>query len=57
VNFVKNGALKMWIYWKMEFQKCEFCEILDFENVNFLKNGILEMWILWKIQFEKCECC
>ena len=23
------------------FEKCEFCEILDFENVNFVRNEIL----------------
>ena len=25
------------------FEKCEFCEKRDFENVNFLKNEILKM--------------
>jgi len=38
VNFVKNGTLKMWILWKMRFQKCEFYEKWDFQNVNFVKN-------------------
>ena len=26
VNFVKNDILKMWILWKLDFEKCEFCE-------------------------------
>ena len=27
------------------FEKCEFCEKWDFENVNFVENEIFEMWI------------
>ena len=42
-NFLYRNSLdfdvsKMWILWKMRFQKCEFCENWDFENVNFVKN-------------------
>ena len=30
------------------FEKREFCEKWDFENVNFVKSEILKMWILSK---------
>ena len=39
------------------FQKCEFCEKWDFENVNFVENDILKMWILWKMRHWKSELC
>ena len=39
------------------FEKCEFCEKWDFQNMNFVKNRTLKMWILWKIRFSKCEFC
>ena len=39
------------------FEKCEFCEKWDFENVNFVKIEISELWILWKIRLQKCEFC
>ena len=53
---------------KLMFEKCEFCEKWDFENVNlvknetlevwiFWKNEILKMWILWKMRLWKCEFC
>ena len=29
------------------FEKCEFCEKWDFEDVNFVKNVILKLWIFW----------
>ena len=41
----------------MVFEKCEFCEKWDFENVNFVKNEILKMWILGKLWFWNCEFC
>ena len=37
-NSLDFGSSKMWILWKMRFQKCEFCENWDFRNVNFVKN-------------------
>jgi len=37
VNFVKNEISKMWILWKMRFQKCEFCENW---NVIFLETNV-----------------
>ena len=43
MNFVENRTLKMWILWKMRFQKCEFCEKQDFKNVNLVKNEISEL--------------
>jgi len=39
------------------FQKCEFCEKLDFEIVNFVTNETLRVWILSKMRFWKCEFC
>ena len=39
------------------FEKCEFCEKCDFENVNVVKNKTLKMWILWKMISWKCEFC
>ena len=57
VKFVKNDTLKMWILWKLSFQKCEFCKNWDFRIVNFVKNETSEMWILWKMRSQKCEFC
>ena len=57
MNFVENRTLKMWILWKMRFQKCEFCEKQDFKNVNLVKNETLKMWILWKMRLWKCKFC
>ena len=45
---MKIEISEMWILWKIRFQKCEFCEKWDFENVNFAKNKNLSMYILWK---------
>ena len=39
------------------FEKCEFCEKWDFENMNFVKIEISELWILWKMRLQKCEFC
>ena len=39
------------------FEKCEFCEKWDFENVNFVRNEILKMCIWWEMRFSKCEFC
>ena len=55
MNFVKNEISKMWILWKMRFQKGEFCENWDFRKVNFVKNEISEKWILYKLWFSICE--
>ena len=38
----------------MMFEKCEFCEKWDFENVNFVKNETLKMC---KMTLLKCEFC
>ena len=60
LNFILE---KIWLFLKMRFWKCKFCEKCDFENVIFvknvilnmwiwLKNEILKMWFLWKCDFE-----
>ena len=46
-NSLDFDSSKMWILWKMIFQKCEFCEKWYFRNVNFVKNELSKMWILW----------
>ena len=54
VNFVKKVIFKVWIFWKkMGSQKCEFCQLWDFQNVIFvkMKREVLKMWILWKLIF------
>ena len=38
---------KMWIWRKVRFQKCEFCEKLRFQKCKFL----------WKMRLWKCEFC
>ena len=39
------------------FEKYEFCEKWDLQNVNFVKNETLKLWILSKTRFTKCEFC
>ena len=39
-------VFKIWILWRLRFQKCEFCENWDFKIVNFVKKEIAERWIL-----------
>ena len=34
----------------MIFDKCDFCEKLDFENVNFVKNGTFKMLLFGLIE-------
>ena len=41
----------------LKFEKCEFRENWDLENVNFVKIQIYKMWILWKFKLTKCEFC
>ena len=48
MKFVKNRTLKMWILWKIELWKCEFCEKWDFENKNFGKSKFFKMWFFSK---------
>ena len=36
------------------FEKCEFCEKWDFENLNFVKDDVLKMWIFWNMIFWRC---
>ena len=40
----------MWIWWKLRFQKCEFCDNWDFKNVNFVQNWDFQYVNFW----EKC---
>ena len=45
-HFISRNSLdfdisKMWILWKLRFQKGEFCEKWDFRKVNSVKIGIL----------------
>ena len=54
-QFPRVWCRKMWIMWKIAFQKCEFCQIWDFRYVNFEENDILKMWLLWKLSFSKCD--
>ena len=42
----KNQLFYPEITKNLMFEKCEFCEKWDFENVNFVKNEISERWIL-----------
>ena len=50
-----TGAKINFLSKNLMFQKCEFCEKWDFENVNFDKNVILKLWIKWKMRLGNCE--
>ena len=62
---MKIEISKMWILWKLRFQKYEFCENWDFKNVNFVKNWdfqkcdfLDQIWIfapLWYTVFENSD--
>ena len=54
-TWAHTGANPNFLSKNTPFQKCEFCEKWDFENVNFVKIKILKLWILWKLRFSKCD--